>query len=99
MELDSKAPSGPVETRWDRHRFNLKLVNPANKRKFSVIVVGTGLAGGAASATGSFLSGLLAYFLCRRLGRRAAVRLAGEKLYPSLEGVTVPDQPLGTVKE
>src|ERR1051325_6431210 len=51
MELDSKAPSGPVETRWDRHRFNLKLVNPANKRKFDVIVVGSGLAGASAAAT------------------------------------------------
>ena len=51
MELNSKSPTGPIETRWDRHRFNLKLVNPANKRKHSVIVVGTGLAGGAAAAT------------------------------------------------
>src|SRR3954467_12590410 len=51
MELDSKSPTGPIETRWDRHRFNLKLVNPANKRKHTVIVVGTGLAGGAAAAT------------------------------------------------
>ncbi|MBZ5584083.1 MAG: fumarate reductase/succinate dehydrogenase flavoprotein subunit [Acidobacteriia bacterium] len=51
MELDSKAPTGPIETRWDRHRFNLKLVNPANKRKHTIIVVGTGLAGGSAAAT------------------------------------------------
>jgi succinate dehydrogenase / fumarate reductase flavoprotein subunit len=51
MELNSKAPTGPIETRWDRHRFNLKLVNPANKRKYTVIVVGTGLAGGSAAAT------------------------------------------------
>src|SRR5271154_4801451 len=51
MELDSKCPSGPIETRWDRGRFALKLVNPANKRKHTVIVVGTGLAGGAAAAT------------------------------------------------
>jgi succinate dehydrogenase / fumarate reductase flavoprotein subunit len=46
MSLDSKSPTGPVETRWDRHRFQLKLVNPANKRKHKIIVVGTGLAGG-----------------------------------------------------
>ena len=45
MPLDSKSPTGPIETRWDRHRFSLKLVNPANKRKHTVIVVGTGLAG------------------------------------------------------
>ncbi len=49
--LDSKCPSGPMEDRWDKHRFDLKLVNPANKRKFKVIVVGTGLAGGSAAAT------------------------------------------------
>ena len=51
MELNSKTPTGPIETRWDRHRFSLKLVNPANKRKHTVIVVGTGLAGGSAAAT------------------------------------------------
>ena len=51
MHLDSKAPGGPIETRWDRHRFNLKLVNPANKRKHTIIVVGSGLAGASATAT------------------------------------------------
>ena len=51
MELNSKSPTGPIETRWDRHRFNLKLVNPANKRKYTVIVVGSGLAGGSAAAS------------------------------------------------
>ena len=51
MELKSKCPTGPIETRWDRHRFDLKLVNPANKRKYNIIVVGSGLAGGSASAT------------------------------------------------
>ena len=51
MLLDSKSPTGPIETRWDRHRFNLKLVNPANKRKHKIIVVGSGLAGGSAAAT------------------------------------------------
>jgi succinate dehydrogenase / fumarate reductase flavoprotein subunit len=51
MELDSKSPAGPIETRWDRHRFNLKLVNPANKRKHTILVVGSGLAGGSAAAT------------------------------------------------
>ncbi|GAB3340717.1 fumarate reductase/succinate dehydrogenase flavoprotein subunit [Micromonospora halotolerans] len=48
---DTKAPDGPIETRWDRHRFEMKLVNPANRRKLTVIVVGTGLAGGSAAAT------------------------------------------------
>src|SRR5512139_4079175 len=51
MKLDSKVPGGPIEGKWDRHRFDLKLVNPANKRKFEIIVVGTGLAGASASAT------------------------------------------------
>src|SRR5438105_12888515 len=51
MELDSKAPAGPIETRWERHRFNLKLVNPANKRKYTIIVVGSGLAGASAAST------------------------------------------------
>jgi succinate dehydrogenase / fumarate reductase flavoprotein subunit len=51
MELKSKCPDGPIETRWERHKFDLKLVNPANKRKYNIIVVGSGLAGGSASAT------------------------------------------------
>src|SRR5580700_1873462 len=50
-ELQSNCPTGPIETRWDRGRFGLKLVNPANKRKHTIIVVGTGLAGGSAAAT------------------------------------------------
>ncbi|OQY58363.1 MAG: succinate dehydrogenase flavoprotein subunit [Desulfobacteraceae bacterium 4572_88] len=51
MQLDAKIPGGPLAQKWDRHRFELKLVNPANKRKFDIIVVGTGLAGGSAAAT------------------------------------------------
>ncbi|OEU67855.1 MAG: succinate dehydrogenase flavoprotein subunit [Desulfobacterales bacterium PC51MH44] len=51
MQLDARIPGGPLNEKWDRHRFELKLVNPANKRKFDVIVVGTGLAGGSASAS------------------------------------------------
>ncbi|MCB9092985.1 MAG: fumarate reductase/succinate dehydrogenase flavoprotein subunit [Halobacteriovoraceae bacterium] len=49
--FDSKIPSGHISEKWDKHRFDMKLVNPANKRKFKVIVVGTGLAGGAAAAS------------------------------------------------
>ena len=49
--LDAKIPEGPIESKWDNHRFAMKLVSPANKRKFSVIVVGTGLAGASAAAT------------------------------------------------
>ena len=51
MELNARIPEGPIQTLWDNHRFNMKLVNPANKRRFNVIVIGTGLAGAAAAAT------------------------------------------------
>jgi succinate dehydrogenase / fumarate reductase flavoprotein subunit len=51
VTLDAKVPAGPLEQKWDRHRFEMKLVNPANKRKHSVIVVGAGLAGASAAAT------------------------------------------------
>ena len=51
MELVSNAPTGPIEKSWETHKFGLKLVNPANKRKFKIIVVGSGLAGGAAAAS------------------------------------------------
>jgi len=51
MQLDSRIPSGPIEKLWDQARFEMKLVNPANKRKHTIIVVGTGLAGGSAAAT------------------------------------------------
>jgi succinate dehydrogenase / fumarate reductase flavoprotein subunit len=49
--LDSKVPGGPIAEKWEKHRFEMKLINPANKRKFSVIVVGSGLAGASAAAT------------------------------------------------
>lgn len=51
MSLESKIPEGPLAEKWNRHKFNIKLVNPANKRKYHVIVVGTGLAGASAAAT------------------------------------------------
>jgi succinate dehydrogenase / fumarate reductase flavoprotein subunit len=51
MKLDAKIPAGPIAGKWDRHKFEMKLVNPANKRKFTVIVVGTGLAGASAAAS------------------------------------------------
>jgi succinate dehydrogenase / fumarate reductase flavoprotein subunit len=51
MALDARSPSGPIENRWDRARFEMKLVNPANKRKHTIIVVGTGLAGASAAAS------------------------------------------------
>jgi succinate dehydrogenase / fumarate reductase, flavoprotein subunit len=51
MKLESKIPEGPLGEKWTKHKFNLKLVNPANKRKYEIIVVGTGLAGAAAAAS------------------------------------------------
>ncbi|MGF1637919.1 MAG: fumarate reductase/succinate dehydrogenase flavoprotein subunit [Cyclobacteriaceae bacterium] len=51
MKIDSKIPAGPLAEKWSKHKFNLKLVNPANKRKYDVIVVGTGLAGASAAAS------------------------------------------------
>src|SRR4030088_667457 len=51
IDLNARIPSGPLADKWDKHRFEMKLVNPANKRKYTVIVVGSGLAGGPAAAT------------------------------------------------
>ena len=51
IKLESKVPAGPIAEKWTNHKFNMKLVNPANKRKFEIIVVGTGLAGASAAAT------------------------------------------------
>jgi len=51
VNLDGKSPTGPIEKTWDKHRFDMKLVNPANKRKYRILVVGTGLAGASAAAS------------------------------------------------
>src|SRR4249920_3611354 len=51
MELNSRIPAGPLAEKWDRRKFEMKLVNPANKRRYTVLVVGSGLAGGSAAAT------------------------------------------------
>ena len=51
MILDGKSPSGPLAEKWSKHRQDMKLVNPSNKRKYKIIVVGTGLAGASAAAT------------------------------------------------
>ena len=71
MDLQSKTPSGPIEQRWDRHRFEMKLVNPANKRKYSVIVVGSGLAGASASASMAELGYSVKCFCFQDSPRRA----------------------------
>ena len=51
MALQGNIPTGPLENKWENHKFDLKLVNPSNKRKHSVIIVGTGLAGASSAAT------------------------------------------------
>jgi succinate dehydrogenase / fumarate reductase flavoprotein subunit len=71
MELKSRIPDGPIEQKWDKHRFEMKLVNPANKRKFTVIVVGSGLAGGAAAASLSELGYHVKCFCFQDSPRRA----------------------------
>ena len=71
ITLDSKIPDYPLEEMWDRHKFDMKLVNPANKRKFEVIVVGTGLAGASAAATLAQLGYNVSVFTYHDSPRRA----------------------------
>src|SRR5246500_4148837 len=71
MALDSKIPSGPIAQKWDKHKFDLKLVNPANKRKFDVIVVGSGLAGASAAASMAELGYQVKCFCFQDSPRRA----------------------------
>jgi succinate dehydrogenase / fumarate reductase flavoprotein subunit len=71
MQLDARVPGGPLTEKWDRHRFELKLVNPANRRKFEIIVVGTGLAGGSASASLAELGYSVKTFCIQDSPRRA----------------------------
>ncbi len=71
MHLDAKIPGGPLADKWDRHKFELKLINPANKRKFEIIVVGTGLAGGAAAASLAELGYNVKSFCIQDTPRRA----------------------------
>jgi succinate dehydrogenase / fumarate reductase flavoprotein subunit len=71
MQLRSRVPTGPIEQKWDRHRFEMKLVNPANKRRHTVIVVGSGLAGASAAATLSELGYNVLCFCFQDSPRRA----------------------------
>jgi len=71
MELNSKVPAGPLAEKWERHQFDLKLVNPANKRRFTVIVVGSGLAGASAAASMSELGYNVKCFCFQDSPRRA----------------------------
>jgi len=71
MELNARIPAGPLEQKWDRHRFDLKLVNPANKRRYRVIIVGSGLAGASAAATMAELGYAVDCFCFQDSPRRA----------------------------
>ena len=71
MKLESKVPSGPLAEKWSKHKFDVKLINPANKRKYSVIVVGTGLAGASAAATMAELGYKVTAFCYQDSPRRA----------------------------
>jgi len=71
MELKSKVPAGPIERKWSQHRFDMKLVNPANKRKYSVIMVGSGLAGAAGAASLAELGYAVSCFCYQDSPRRA----------------------------
>lgn len=71
LDLNAKIPSGPLEEKWDQHRFSMKLVNPANKRRHNVIVVGAGLAGASAAATMSELGYNVSCFVYHDTPRRA----------------------------
>ncbi|HEY8309147.1 MAG TPA: fumarate reductase/succinate dehydrogenase flavoprotein subunit, partial [Gemmatimonadaceae bacterium] len=71
MELNSKVPPGPLTDKWDQHKFDVKLVNPANKRKYTVLVVGSGLAGASAAATLSELGYKVKCFCFQDSPRRA----------------------------
>ena len=69
--LDSRIPSGPIKEKWDKHRFELKLVNAANKRKYKVLIVGTGLAGASAAASLAELGYVVEAFTYNDSPRRA----------------------------
>jgi succinate dehydrogenase / fumarate reductase flavoprotein subunit len=71
LDLNAKTPSGPLEQKWDQHRFSMKLVNPANKRRHSVIVVGAGLAGASAAASMSEMGYQVSCFVYHDTPRRA----------------------------
>src|SRR5690348_18085469 len=71
MKLDPHVPSGPLAPKWDKHRFEMKLVNPANKRKFRILIVGTGLAGGSAAASLAELGYNVESFCFQDSSRRA----------------------------
>ncbi len=93
MKLDSKIPGGPVHEKWERHKNGIKLVNPANKRKYTIIVVGTGLAGASAAASlGELGYNVKAYFIHDTPRRAHSIAAQGginaAKNYPN-DGDTV----------
>ena len=94
MKLDPKIPSGPIQEKWDKHRFELKLVNPANKRRFDIIVVGSGLAGGSAAASFAELGYNVKCFCYQDSARRLCGSRATD--WPISFGHTPPPQSSAT---
>ena len=73
MKLNANTPEGPLDEKWTNHKFRMKLINPANKRKYRVIVVGTGLAGASAAATMAELGYEVLNFCYQDSARRAHI--------------------------
>ena len=78
--LNSNVPSGPIAQKWDKHKFDLKLVNPANKRKFDIIVVGSGLAGASAAASLAELGYKVRTVRVARIASRRKAELTRRKI-------------------
>ena len=96
MKLDAKIPGGPIETKWSRYKGEMKLINPANKRKYNIIVVGTGLAGASAAASLAELGYNVKNFCIQDSPRRAhaRIRLPCERRRGALSpGRTPPSKP------
>jgi hypothetical protein len=89
--LDGKIPAGPVSEKWDKRRQEMKLVNPANKRKYKIIVVGTGLAGASAAAS----LGELGYNI-EAFCYQDSAAFSASSMTPSREAISAPGRPMST---
>ena len=88
--IDSKIPSGPLESKWENHKFESKLINPSNKRKYSVLVVGSGLAGASAAASLAELGYQVKCFCYQDSPHRGAGRHQWREELPGRRGLRAP---------